>query len=362
MQIEKRVTGTDPSEPECSKKAGKWLGGRIDHATPQQWGSKTVPRGRKGCLEGLTFVLSGVLDSLKREEVEDIIKSYGGKCTGSVSGKTSFLLLGTILDDGRLPEEGSKYKHAVKMKTRVIDEDGLFDMLLQSEAAWNVDGEERMDSSTSTTPAKPGRTFSPSSSSSSPSTVTEAKSITAVVASVHNPYASVKSTKPSPLSDTTSSAACISSGKINGKGKGKVSHHHHSHTARDSNGVGFQLWVDKYKPEQLEEIIGNGGQVKKLRSWLQEFHEQRRLESSSKTKRGSKGKANPSSFAAALISGPPGIGKTTAARVVAQSLGFDIVEFNASDTRNKTVIAVVSFVVFFFKSYLFGAAACCSVG
>ncbi len=322
MQIEKRAAGTRPPGPESSKGTGKWSGGRIDHATPPQWGSKTVPRGQKGCLEGLAFVLSGVLDSLKREEAEDLIKSCGGKCTGGVSGKTSFLLLGTVLDDGRLPEEGSKYKQAVKMKTRVIDEDGLFDMLLQSEEE-NVDGEHG-DNSATTTPAKAIQT----SSSSSPSTA-EAKPITtaaaaAAAASVHNPYASIKS--------TTTSSTTISAGKTSSKGKTS----HRSGTAGNSDG-GFQLWVNKHKPEELEEIIGNGGQVKKLRAWLQEFHEQRRLESSRNTKRGSKGKANPSSFAAALISGPPGIGKTTAARVIAQSLGFHIIELNASDTRNKTV-------------------------
>ena len=40
-------------------------------------------------------------------------------------------------------------------------------------------------------------------------------------------------------------------------------------------------------------------------------------------------------FRAVLISGPPGIGKTTAAHLVGKNLGYNIVEFNASDTRSK---------------------------
>ena len=41
---------------------------------------------------------------------------------------------------------------------------------------------------------------------------------------------------------------------------------------------------------------------------------------------------------AVLLSGPPGIGKTSAARIVCAQLGFEIVEQNASDTRNKASI------------------------
>ena len=41
---------------------------------------------------------------------------------------------------------------------------------------------------------------------------------------------------------------------------------------------------------------------------------------------------------AALISGPPGIGKTSAARIVCAQLGYEIIEKNASDVRNKGAI------------------------
>jgi len=39
-----------------------------------------------------------------------------------------------------------------------------------------------------------------------------------------------------------------------------------------------------------------------------------------------------------LLSGPPGVGKTTTVQVVCKELGYDLVEFNASDTRNKTLL------------------------
>jgi replication factor C subunit 1 len=42
--------------------------------------------------------------------------------------------------------------------------------------------------------------------------------------------------------------------------------------------------------------------------------------------------------AAALLSGPPGIGKTSSARIVCAALGYEVIETNASDTRNKAAI------------------------
>ena len=45
-----------------------------------------------------------------------------------------------------------------------------------------------------------------------------------------------------------------------------------------------------------------------------------------------------SSFKAALLSGSPGVGKTTTATLVCEELGFSYIEMNASDTRNKKTL------------------------
>jgi replication factor C subunit 1 len=52
------------------------------------------------------------------------------------------------------------------------------------------------------------------------------------------------------------------------------------------------------------------------------------------------GKYDTSGFRAALISGPPGIGKTTSAHLVAKKCGFEAIEMNASDARNKASLDV----------------------
>jgi DNA polymerase III delta prime subunit len=52
------------------------------------------------------------------------------------------------------------------------------------------------------------------------------------------------------------------------------------------------------------------------------------------------GKDGSGSFAAVLISGPPGIGKTTSAHLVAKLKGYSPIELNASDARSKKLIQV----------------------
>ncbi|KAL2328383.1 hypothetical protein Fmac_021810 [Flemingia macrophylla] len=55
---------------------------------PPHKGEKEVPEGAPDCSAGLTFVISGTLDSLEGEEAEDLIKRHGGCVTVSVSKKT----------------------------------------------------------------------------------------------------------------------------------------------------------------------------------------------------------------------------------------------------------------------------------
>ena len=51
-------------------------------------------QGEENCLEGLTFVITGVLESIERDDAADLIQRYGGKVTQSVSKKTSYIVVG----------------------------------------------------------------------------------------------------------------------------------------------------------------------------------------------------------------------------------------------------------------------------
>ena len=44
-------------------------------------------------MDGLTFVITGILGSIEREEAADLIQRYGGKVTQSVSKKTSYVII-----------------------------------------------------------------------------------------------------------------------------------------------------------------------------------------------------------------------------------------------------------------------------
>jgi DNA ligase (NAD+) len=68
-------------------------------------------------LKGLTFVLTGTLAKLKRDEAKALIESHGGKVSESVSSKTSFVVAGE--------EAGSKLVKAQKLGITVLSEDEL---------------------------------------------------------------------------------------------------------------------------------------------------------------------------------------------------------------------------------------------
>ena len=70
-----------------------------------------------GPLADQTFVLTGTLPTLTREQATEMITRAGGKVTGSVSRRTAFVVAGE--------SPGSKLAQAERLGVNVIDEDGL---------------------------------------------------------------------------------------------------------------------------------------------------------------------------------------------------------------------------------------------
>ncbi|GAA6025941.1 hypothetical protein JCM10207_004487, partial [Rhodosporidiobolus poonsookiae] len=219
-------------------------------------GSKEIPIGEPNCLAGLTFVFTGELESLSREEAQDLAKRYGGRVTTTPSSKTSYVVLGS--DAGP-----SKLKKIEQHKIKTLDEDGFLSLIGNNKSRED-DPEYKKQVKKEQDKVKQ-----------------DAKSMT---------------------------------------------------LAKDAPEHLTQLWTTKYAPTKLNEICGNKGHVEKLATWLE--HWPKSLASNFKKP----GPNAMNTFRCVLISGPPGIGKTTSAHLIAKMQGYDILELNASDTRSKKLL------------------------
>ena len=82
---------------------------------------ESVSEPKKDTLAGLTFVLTGTLPTMTRDEASELIKKNGGKVSSSVSKKTSYVVAGE--------EAGSKLTKAQALGVKIIDENGLLSMI-----------------------------------------------------------------------------------------------------------------------------------------------------------------------------------------------------------------------------------------
>lgn len=245
-------------------------------------GHRDIPIGRPGCLTGLTIVFTGVLPSIDRNECERLAQQYGAKVTKSISGKTSCVVIGR--------EAGpSKIKKILSLKTKPIDEDG-FIQLISSMPVGGGSGES----------AQKARAKQEELENQ---ILQEAKLEEDQLRS------SQMEESKRPVQRSGSSLGTVTS----------------SQTVHDRDD---QLWTVRYAPTDMKHICGNKGNVETLYNWLSTWFE---------TKHELTG-GSIDNFKAVLISGPPGIGKTTAATLIAKKLGYDIIEKNASDFRSKKLL------------------------
>lgn len=268
-----------------------------DRGPPPHRGQKEVPQGAEDCLAGLTFVISGTLDSLEREEAEDLIKSHGGRITGSVSKKTNYLLVDEDIG-------GRKSQKAIELGITFLSEDALFDMIRKSK------------------PSKPSDKENLQKKEQKDSKESQTKLDTDTVIKIQDK---------------------ANQGQIGkaygGKGGNKGVQSEVSHKKNIKNIKGDTLmWTEKYRPKTPDDIIGNQSIVKNIHDWLAHWDEQH-LHTEGKEgkgkKRGGGSVSSNVSKKAVLLSGTPGIGKTTSARLISQMLGFETIEVNASDSRGK---------------------------
>lgn len=78
------------------------------------------------------------------------------------------------------------------------------------------------------------------------------------------------------------------------------------------------LWIDKYKPLNLENFYGNKENIDLISNWIQDFKDKKK-----------------NTKISLFISGPPGIGKTTIAHIILLKYNYEVIEYNASDVRSQ---------------------------
>ncbi|XP_068134562.1 replication factor C subunit 1 isoform X2 [Hyperolius riggenbachi] len=311
---------SETSPEDSEKKRGNYMAYRnyLNREGPKALGSKAIPQGAENCLEGMAFVITGVLESIERDEAKSLVERYGGKVTGNVSKKTNYLIMGR--DAGE-----SKREKAESMGTKVINEDGLFDLLRtlpgkKSKYVIAAEAEAKTQAKAVKTPEKK---------------VGEAKK--------PSPFKSkfTPEKRESPRTKKQATEAKVSDwGKVSVKDEEKPTVARSLDLPATSGKTESLLWVDKYKPTSLKSIIGQQGEqscANKLIRWLRGWHKNHSTDDKKSAARPYKfgAKDDGSSCKAALLSGPPGVGKTTTAVLVCEELGFSYVELNASDTRSK---------------------------
>ncbi|RVE52058.1 hypothetical protein evm_003336 [Chilo suppressalis] len=325
----------------------------LNRSGPKHLGAKEIPKGSPDCLKDCAFLLTGVLDSFEREEITEAIVRYGGCIKNGISKKVTHVLAGE--DAG--PAKMSK---AQELGIKIINENEFLQIIRDSvnkktNDTENITKEVKIEK----TPSKKdkskghntdkadnkifkGKNISGIKVEKSSSDILNEKSDKVKQTKLNHEHNNIKSKSPhkikyetKPKSDNIEDAKSKEDIKTNNINNGAKSESCESIEPATST----LMWVDKYKPQTLKQIIGQHGDasnVKKLCNWLTKWYINRKA----KLPKPSPWAKNDDGgyYKAALLSGPPGVGKTTTVSLVCKELGFDMVEFNASDTRSKTLI------------------------
>ncbi|MEU6668783.1 NAD-dependent DNA ligase LigA [Streptomyces sp. NPDC046727] len=136
---EEELAATDGVGPTIAAALKDWFAEEWHREIVAKWKTAGVPLEEESTgeeegprpLEGLTVVVTGTLENFTRDGAKDALQSRGAKVAGSVSKKTSFVVVGD--------NPGSKYDKAMQLKVPVLNEDGFGVLLEQGpEAAAEV--------------------------------------------------------------------------------------------------------------------------------------------------------------------------------------------------------------------------------
>lgn len=245
-----------------------------------------IPEGQDNCLLGLTIVFTGTLPSIERGAAENLAKRYGARVTKSISKKTSVVVLGD--------EAGPKKLEKIKdLGIKAIDEEGFKQLIAGMPAdGGSGDAAEKAKQKLEEQEREAIRQAEEMDREEKQKKMAREREM-------------AKLKKQNPNSITTT-----------------------REPVREQD----KLWTVKYAPTSLQQVCGNKTSVNKLKTWLSNW------EANKSNGFKTPGRDGTGIYRAAMLYGPPGIGKTTAAHLVAKELGYDVLEQNASDVRSKSLL------------------------
>ncbi|XP_053601223.1 replication factor C subunit 1 [Plodia interpunctella] len=335
-KMDKSLNESDAERHERRRHSAALYQNYLNRTGPKNLGAKEIPEGSPNCLKDCAFLLTGVLDSFEREDIAAAITKYGGCVKNSISRKVTHVLAGE--DAGP-----AKMAHAHELGIKIINEDQFLQMIANPTDKGKPGRKKEDRTAKEKSPHKKNNVFKKE-------VANEHESIKKEITDYKIPKkeTSEKTKIKTEINDNNVamlkgvSKSCeapkieVAPLKVVSKSSGDVDKIQVNKSGSTPDSL---MWVDKYKPRNVKQIIGQHGDasnVKKLMNWLTKWYVNRKAKlakPSPWTKNDDGGY-----YKAALLSGPPGVGKTTTVALVCKELGFDMVEFNASDTRSKTLI------------------------
>jgi BRCT domain type II-containing protein len=120
--------GISQQPPAAASKPHKQLLGK-DCLPPMNFEGFIIPSAHKLCFQGMTFCVTGVFPQLVRDDLQQVVLTYGGKMGASVNSKTDYLLLGDTLENGDAVTASSKYRAASEHGVPTLTLDSLLQLL-----------------------------------------------------------------------------------------------------------------------------------------------------------------------------------------------------------------------------------------